>query len=100
MPVRSLTPATWSASQGANHMHSAQDRAGRNPFSRRTQSDRTALGQRANASCAAESFEQLEVGPGQNANPKTARWQYRSTLLLIVSVGVIFWGGVWWLIFG
>jgi len=81
-------------------MHSVQDRAGRNPLPRRTQSDRTTPSQRTNASRAAELFEQLEVSPDQNANPKTTRWQYRSTLLLIASVGVIFWGGVWWLIFG
>jgi len=81
-------------------MHSAQDRAARSSLPRRTQNDRVTPGRRVSVSRAAELLEQLEVGSDQHADAQTGRWPHRSTLLLIVSVGVIFWGGVWWLIFG
>jgi len=37
---------------------------------------------------------------GSATHSHEMRWRVRSTLLLIVSVGVVFWGAVFWLIFG
>jgi hypothetical protein len=35
-----------------------------------------------------------------DAQGQETRWRSRSTLLLVLSVGALFWGGVFWLFFG
>ncbi len=44
--------------------------------------------------------ERAIAGSGSEAHLHETRWRARSTLLLIVSVGVVFWGAVFWIIFG
>jgi len=44
--------------------------------------------------------ERVLVGRGSEAHSKETLWPVRSTLLLIVSVGVLFWGAGFWIIFG
>jgi hypothetical protein len=95
-----LARFVYLSSQQVKRMHSAENRAGRNPQLRRGRSDRALSGGRADLSRAASLREPLEASLDEQLESGRTRWSLRSSFLLIVSVGTIFWGGVWWLIFG